>query len=1048
MRYLAVVDALCCVTGTSGAGQLTEQILSTSPILEAIGNAQTVRNDNSSRFGKFLQLQYSPDARQLGAHIQTYLLERSRVVAPPPGEANYHIFMCLTSGCDESERSTLQLLKENEYPSITEGSGRRPASERKESWGNIREAFTHVGFSQQDQADLSQAIAAVLALSLLQFDGEDDKDGNRVASVRETEHTLGRAGASLDVEPSSLSDALCTRRVFLPTGDAFVKPLDELQAADGRNALMKAVYGRMFDWIVSRLNELISCEAERMDEGGLPRDTPAVKPAAFIGILDIFGFESFTVNSFEQLCINYANEMLQQQFNADVFRQQQKEYEAEGIPWQSIAYQDNGPVLDLIRGKRDGILTLLDEECRLQQGSPKTFVTKLTDAHGRNENLSIPKLQRGGADDAPSFCVTHYAGKVEYDTTYFLVKNTDPLHPELIEMMQASQSGLLAALFTPAKVKRADAGASPGRGAPGAARGGEGKRGALFSQTVGSKFKEQLSELMTLIQSTQVHYIRCIKPNDKAVDKLFMDPMVGEQLRCAGMLEAVRISRAAYPHRLPRAAVAKRFAPLARAIAPEKCASAKLDFAVTEPKHMTTAQLRSLLTKCGTPFGSSDSQAELAAKVEAAGATGLTALMEILLPNGGYSIGKTKVFFKGSELPSLESRRLELATKRAIQLQAHARRIKAAKFYVAAKKAIPRIQACARRRAARQLLKRMRRENAAQMKASTTIQSYARMKPKRRRYAQMRKAAVVIQKDARMRLRHKNFGEMLEKARVQRTYEGQLAEARARLEREASERDALAQEKQRLESQLKESSAKTAEAALAAQERRNQAQEYAMLLKQQESDNHALREEVIALKQAVRGEEEARKAAERKVEEGQIQLSVERANHMKLQKTLTLEKEQHAAVKEKLQALLEAGNGEDGVALLAAMQQQHVASLSESGGASDKAGADKNQSAVDSAALLAAQNQVSSLKSKLSHLEGERERDKHKLQKTVDAANIRRKEWEREKLQLKRQLENHEAEVRKRDKWLDKAKDIIKEYQKRHTAPSPSAGAARPSSAR
>ena len=360
--------------------------------------------------------------------------------------------------------------------------------------------------------------------------------------------------------------------------------------------------------------------------------------------------------------------------------------------------------------------------------------------------------------------------------------------------------------------------------------------------------------------------------------------MVGEQLRCAGMLEAVRISRAAYPHRLPRAAVAKRFAPLARAIAPEKCASAKLDFAVTEPKHMTTAQLRSLLTKCGTPFGSSDSQAELAAKVEAAGATGLTALMEILLPNGGYSIGKTKVFFRDrAALARVEA--AELATKRAIQLQAHARRIKAAKFYVAAKKAIPRIQACARRGArARQLLKRMRRENAAQMKASTTIQSYARMKPKRRRYAQMRKAAVVIQKDARMRLRHKNFGEMLEKARVQRTYEGQLAEARARLEREASERDALAQEKQRLESQLKESSAKTAEAALAAQERRNQAQEYAMLLKQQESDNHALREEVIALKQAVRGEEEARKAAERKVEEGQIQLSVERANHMKLRR--------------------------------------------------------------------------------------------------------------------------------------------------------------------
>ena len=266
------------------------------------------------------------------------------------------------------------------------------------------------------------------------------------------------------------------------------------------------------------------------------------------------------------------------------------------------------------------------------------------------------------------------------------------------------------------------------------------------------------------------------------------------------------------------------------------------------------------------------------------------------------------------------------------------------------------------------------------------------------------------------------FAETLERARAQATYEGQLKEARQRLEREASERESLAMEKSRLEDQLKNASKSNAEAALAAQERRNQAQETAMLLKQQEAEVSALREEIAALKSAVRSEEDSRKAAERKAEEAQVQLSVERAGHLKVQKSLQLEKTQHEAVKEKLMALL-ASQGDGGAELLATMQAAAAAAPQSTGGGDG------------GVALAAAQASIVQLKNKLSHVEGDREREKHKLQKTVDAANIRRKEWDREKQQLKRQLENHEAEVRKRDKWLDKAKDIIKEYQKRHTAP-------------
>ena len=463
MRYLAVVDALCSTSGASGAGNLTERILQTNPILEAFGNAQTVRNDNSSRFGKFLRLHYSSDARQLGAHIDTYLLERSRVVRPPDAEANYHVFYALVHAGELA--SSLELQGEDAYPSLTPGNGH----ERQFLWSRLSDALDAVGFTEPEQLDLAKALAAVLALGLLGFDGSDDAEGNRVSSVSDGEGRLGACAARLEVEPTTLAEALCTRRTFLPTGDSYVRGLNEEQAADGRDALVKSLYGRLFDFLVAKLNGLIAEGGERGGEG----------QSAFIGILDIFGFESFTTNSFEQLCINFANEMLQQQFNADVFRQQQKEYEAEGVPWQQIEYQDNGPVLDLIRGKRTGILALLDEECRLQSGTPAAFVTKLTTAHKGSELLTTPKMQKNR--DAPSFTVAHYAGKVTYDTLLFLPKNTDPLHPELLELLIGSASAFLSSLFTAKAAPEAGGGAAAkpgqqtGAGGGGAKRAGEGR---------------------------------------------------------------------------------------------------------------------------------------------------------------------------------------------------------------------------------------------------------------------------------------------------------------------------------------------------------------------------------------------------------------------------------------------------------------------------------------------------------------------------------------------------------------------------------------------
>ena len=248
--------------------------------------------------------------------------------------------------------------------------------------------------------------------------------------------------------------------------------------------------------------------------------------------------------------------------------------------------------------------------------------------HAQSDLISVPKLQKTKGE-APVFTVAHYAGKVTYDTTLFLPKNTDPLHPELLEMMQGSASAYLAGLFAPPKETTNATGGGTGRG------GGQGKRGALFSQTVGSRFKEQLTGLMESIAVTQVHYIRCVKPNAASKPHEFTKELVSEQLRCAGMLEAVRISRAAYPHRLPRGAVAKRFGPVAREEQNGGDLAAKALYAAVEPRHMTTPQLRAALGKAGIKFADSEASEELVTRLEGAGTAGLQALLGLLLPDGG-----------------------------------------------------------------------------------------------------------------------------------------------------------------------------------------------------------------------------------------------------------------------------------------------------------------------------------------------------------------------------------------------------------------------------
>ena len=319
MKYLAQVDSMGSGPASARARTLTDRVLQSSPILEAFGNAQTVRNDNSSRFGKFLQLRYSESVRQMGANIRTYLLERSRVVRPPHKEKNYHVLYALAGGATPEETQQLGLLAEEQYDVLAEGNGRVPQKERAEEWQGVLEALSDIGFSNEETVALARALSCVLALTLLKFDGKDGDEGNRCAEPRDPA-TLARAASCLQVDEQWLLRPLNSRRTYLMTGEMYVKQLDEVQAADAADALAKAVYGRMFDAVVRRINALLDGGAS--GAGGATASPKAATPgtsrspaaaagappkeAPFIGILDIFGFESFETNSFEQICINCA----------------------------------------------------------------------------------------------------------------------------------------------------------------------------------------------------------------------------------------------------------------------------------------------------------------------------------------------------------------------------------------------------------------------------------------------------------------------------------------------------------------------------------------------------------------------------------------------------------------------------------------------------------------------------------------------------------------------------------------------------------------------
>ena len=601
IQYLAAV-AHPETTSKSRSQQsnLSQQILRANPILEAFGNAQTVRNHNSSRFGKFIRIGFSRSGAIAGAFIDWYLLEKSRVVRINAHERNYHVFYQLLKGAGSQIKKEFLLegLDVDDFQYTREGHDTIVGVSDREEWNSLMEAFQVMGFSDKDQMSILRTIAAVLHL------------GN-IGVVKES-----RGADQARLEPGAKEQAAKVCKLLGIPLDTFLSGLlhprvkagrewvEKVQTPEqvrlGLDALSKGIYERGFGDLVSRINR-------QFDQSGIGMDD-----SHFIGVLDIAGFEIFEENSFEQLCINYTNEKLQQFFNHHMFVLEQEEYAREQIEWQFIDFgRDLQPTIDLIELPNPiGIFSCLDEDCVMPKATDKTFTEKLNSLWDKKSNKYRPSRLAQG------FVLTHYAADVEYSTNGWLEKNKDPLNDNITRLLAASTDPHVASLFADCADNDDDSGGARSRV----------KKG-LF-RTVAQRHKEQLHKLMTQLHSTHPHFVRCILPNHKKRPKQFNNVLVLDQLRCNGVLEGIRIARTGFPNRLPFSEFRQRYEVL--------CSNM--------PKGYLEGQVAASLM-----------------------------LEQLGLDKAMYRVGLTKVFFRAGVLAELEEQRDALITEIMSRFQSVAR---------------------------------------------------------------------------------------------------------------------------------------------------------------------------------------------------------------------------------------------------------------------------------------------------------------------------------------------------------------------------------------
>ncbi|KAI4543990.1 hypothetical protein MG293_004256 [Ovis ammon polii] len=507
----------------------------------AFGNAKTIRNDNSSRFGKYIDIYFNSSGVIEGARIEQFLLEKSRVCRQAPEERNYHIFYCMLMGMSAEEKKLLGLGTPSEYHYLTMGNctsceGLNDAKD----YAHVRSAMKILMFSDSENWDLSKLLATILHLGNVEFMAAVFENLDS-CDVMETP-AFPTVMKLLEVKDQALRDCL-TKHSIIIRGEFVTRPLNITQAADRRDAFVKGIYGHLFLWIVKKINAAIFTP-------------PAQDPKHVqrtIGLLDIFGFENFQKNSFEQLCINLANEHLQQLFVRHVFTVEQEEYRAESIAWDYIHYTDNRPTLDLLALKPMSIISLLDEESRFPQGTDATLLQKLKSVHANNKDFLQPK----NIHDA-QFGIAHFAGEVHYHVEGFLEKNRDVLNRDILALVHSSQNKFLREIFGleskesrrgPGTIVRVKAGSQQFKSADSSKQ----------PSTLAGQFKQSLDQLMKILTNCQPYFVRCIKPNDYKKPLLFDRELCIQQLRYSGMMETVHIRKSGFPIRYSFEEFSQRF---------------------------------------------------------------------------------------------------------------------------------------------------------------------------------------------------------------------------------------------------------------------------------------------------------------------------------------------------------------------------------------------------------------------------------------------------------------------------------------------------------
>lgn len=703
MRYFATRGAPGQSSKRADAiSETEEQILATNPVMEAFGNAKTTRNDNSSRFGKYIEIMFDNNTEIIGARIRVYLLERSRLVFQPLMERNYHIFYQLVAGATAEEREELGLLPVEHFDYLNQGTD--PVIEGVDDaaeFNATRKSLSTIGVSESIQKEIFRILAGLLHLGNVRITAT--RTDSQLAS---TEPSLVAACEILGINANEFAKWI-VKKQLITRGEKITSNLTQQQATVVRDSVAKYIYSCLFDWLVETINR------------GLAAEDVLNRVHTFIGVLDIYGFEHFAKNSFEQFCINYANEKLQQEFNQHVFKLEQEEYIREQIDWTFIDFSDNQPCIDLIEGKL-GVLSLLDEESRLPMGSDEQFVTKLHHNFSGDKHKFYKKPRFGRS----AFTVCHYALDVTYESDGFIEKNRDTVPDEQMEVLRNSTNRFMSVVLETATAVRDKDALSNGsaKAVTSAAR----KVASTRKPTLGGIFKSSLIELMHTINGTDAHYIRCIKPNEVKEAWRFEGPMVLSQLRACGVLETVRISTAGYPTRWTYEEFASRYYLL--------CPSSQW---VTEIKDMAHNILKKALGEAAHQKADK------------------------------YQLGLTKIFFRAGMLAYLENLRAARLKECAIMIQKNLRAKYYRRRYLEARGAILNIQS-----AIRGFLARRRAEELRQIKGATTIQRVWRGSKERKAYTAIRDNIILFQSVAKgyttrktiLETRYKNAATTIQKA--------------------------------------------------------------------------------------------------------------------------------------------------------------------------------------------------------------------------------------------------------------------------------------------